>query len=335
MSRSRLVLGGFVCFMLFAPLVLPEFHVTLLNYIGLYSIVALGLVLLTGVGGLTSFGQAAFVGLGAYTTAYLSTAYGWSPWLTLPVGLVLTFAVSLFLGLISLRLSGHYLPLGTIAWGISLYFLFGNMEFLGGYTGISNIPAINLFGLALDTGRRLNYLIWILALLALLTMHNLLDSRSGRAIRALKGGGLMAESFGVDTARMKIIIFVHAALLAGLSGWLYAHLLRFVNPTPFSINAGIEYLFMAVVGGAASVWGAVVGAGILTVLKQWLQDHVTQAPRAKRQFRNDRFRHTSGAAAAACARGYHAARRALFSRAAEAAAGRGTGIAAASKARRR
>jgi ABC-type branched-subunit amino acid transport system ATPase component/ABC-type branched-subunit amino acid transport system permease subunit len=271
-SRSRLVLGGFVCFILLAPLVLPEFHVTLLNYIGLYSIVALGLVLLTGVGGLTSFGQAAFVGLGAYTTAYLSTAYGWSPWLTLPVGLALTFAVSLFLGLISLRLSGHYLPLGTIAWGISLYFLFGNMEFLGGYTGISNIPAINLFGLALDTGRRLNYLIWILALLALLTMHNLLDSRSGRAIRALKGGGLMAESFGVDTARMKIIIFIHAALLAGLSGWLYAHLLQFVNPTPFSINAGIEYLFMAVVGGAASVWGAVVGAGILTILKQWLQD---------------------------------------------------------------
>ncbi len=272
MSRSRLVLGGFICFILVAPMLLPEFHVTLLNYIGLYSIVALGLVLLTGVGGLTSFGQAAFVGLGAYTTAYLSTAYGWSPWLTLPVGLVLTFAVSLFLGLISLRLSGHYLPLGTIAWGISLYFLFGNMEFLGGYTGISNVPAINIFGLALDTGRRLNYLIWILALLALLTMHNLLDSRSGRAIRALKGGGLMAESFGVDTARMKIIIFVHAALLASLSGWLYAHLLQFVNPTPFSINAGIEYLFMAVVGGAASVWGAVVGAGILTILRQWLQD---------------------------------------------------------------
>ena len=82
----------------------------------------------------------------------------------------------------------------------------------------------------------------------------------------------MAESFGVDTARMKIIIFIYAALLASLSGWLYAHLLRFVNPTPFSINAGIEYLFMAVVGGAASVWGAVVGAGILTILKQWLQD---------------------------------------------------------------
>jgi ABC-type branched-subunit amino acid transport system ATPase component/ABC-type branched-subunit amino acid transport system permease subunit len=271
-TRARLVLGVFLIFILVAPSVLPEFHVTLLNYIGLYSIVALGLVLLTGIGGLTSFGQAAFVGLGAYSTAYLTTAYGLSPWLTLLVGLALTFAISLFLGFISLRLSGHYLPLGTIAWGISLYFLFGNMEFLGGYTGISSLPAISLFGLALDSGRKFHYLIWILALLALLSIHNLLDSRSGRAIRALKGGGLMAESFGVDTARMKIIIFIYAALLASLSGWLYAHLLRFVNPTPFSINAGIEYLFMAVVGGAASVWGAVIGAGILTILKQWLQD---------------------------------------------------------------
>jgi ABC-type branched-subunit amino acid transport system ATPase component/ABC-type branched-subunit amino acid transport system permease subunit len=271
-TRGSWVLGAFLIFMLVAPMVLPEFHVTLLNYIGLYSIVALGLVLLTGVGGLTSFGQAAFVGLGAYSTAYLSTAYAISPWLTLFVGLALTFLISGFLGFISLRLSGHYLPLGTIAWGISLYFLFGNMEFLGGHTGITSLPAINLFGLVFDSGRKFHYLIWALTLLSMLSMHNLLDSRAGRAIRALRGGGAMAESFGVDTARMKIVIFIHAALLAALSGWLYAHLLRFVNPTPFSLNAGIEYLFMAVVGGAASVWGAVVGAGILTILKQWLQD---------------------------------------------------------------
>ena len=116
-----------------APLVLPEFYVTLLNYIGLASIVTLGLVLLTGIGGLTSFGQAAFVGIGAYTSAVLTTAHGISPWLTLPAGMALTTTIALFLGFITLHLSGHYLPLGTIAWGISIYFVFGNLELLGKY----------------------------------------------------------------------------------------------------------------------------------------------------------------------------------------------------------
>jgi branched-chain amino acid transport system permease protein len=116
------------------------------------------------------------------------------------------------------------------------------------------------------------FLIWLALLAALWAAHNLLDSRVGRAIRALRGGGLMAESFGVDTAALKIRVFLYAALLASLSGWLYAHLQRFVNPTPFGLNAGIEFLFMAVVGGAGHIWGAVVGAGLITVLKQWLQD---------------------------------------------------------------
>ncbi|MGO9701705.1 MAG: ABC transporter permease subunit, partial [Xanthobacteraceae bacterium] len=114
MIRRALMLAALVLLTL-APLILPEFYVTLLNYIGLASVISLGLVLLTGIGGLTSFGQAAFVGFGAYTTAVLTTQYGVSPWLTLPAGLALTFVVALFLGFITLRLSGHYLPLGTIA----------------------------------------------------------------------------------------------------------------------------------------------------------------------------------------------------------------------------
>ena len=221
---------------------------------------------------MTSFGQAAFVGLGAYTTAWLTTAHGVSPWLTLLIGLALTAAVALFLGFISLRMGGHYLPLGTIAWGISLYFLFGNVELLGGHTGITGIPAVSLFGWSLKSGNEFYYLIWLVVLLAILGIRNLLDSRAGRAILALKGGTVMAEAMGVDTARAKIVIFVIAALLASLSGWLYAHLQRFVNPTPFSLTQGIEYPFMAVVGGVGHVWGAVLGAGLITVLKQWLQD---------------------------------------------------------------
>ena len=270
--KARLPLIVFLAVLAVGPLLLPEFYITLLNYIGLYSIVAVGLVLLTGVGGLTSFGQAAFVGLGAYATGYLTTAHAVSPWLTLLIGLAVTAAVALILGFLTLRLSGHYLPLGTIAWGISLYFLFGNLEFLGGHTGLTGIPVLALFGWKLDTGREFYYLIWLVLLGAVLATQNLLDSREGRAIRALKGGGLMAEAMGVNTARTKIVIFLIAALYACVSGWLYAHLQRFVNPTPFGLHIGIEYLFMAVVGGAAHVWGALVGAGLITVLKQWLQD---------------------------------------------------------------
>ncbi|OHC63684.1 MAG: hypothetical protein A2045_06015 [Rhodocyclales bacterium GWA2_65_20] len=279
MQRAILIL--FLLLLGSGPMILSEFHITLLNYIGLSALVALGVVLLTGVGGLTSFGQAAFVGLGAYATAYLTTATelpGWlawaggSPWIGLAAGLLLTAIVAWLLGALTLRLSGHYLPLGTIAWGISIYFLFGNLGFLGGHTGISGIPALELFGHELKSGRAFYYVIWVMLLAAVWITRNLLDSREGRAVRALKGGTVMAEAMGVDTARSKIIIFLIAALFAALSGWLYAHLQRFVNPTPFGLHIGIEYLFMAVVGGAANVWGALLGAGLITILKQWLQD---------------------------------------------------------------
>ena len=281
MRTDRLVLGAFLALLLLVPAILSPYYVTLLNYIGLYAMVALGLVLLTGVGGLTSFGQAAFVGLGAYTTAALTTAtdlptwlawVGTSPWLTLVAGLLITATVAIFLGSLTLKLSGHFLPLGTIAWGISLYYLFGTMQSLGGHTGISGVPPISLFGWELDEGGEIYYLIWAFLLVAMLTTHNLLDSREGRAIRALKGGRVMAEAMGVDTARARMIIFVIAALHACASGWLYAHMQRFINPTPFGVHIGIEYLFMAVIGGAGHVWGALVGAGLITVLKQWLQD---------------------------------------------------------------
>ncbi|QGZ62751.1 branched-chain amino acid ABC transporter ATP-binding protein/permease [Paraburkholderia acidisoli] len=253
------------------PVHIPEYWITLLNYIGLYSIVAIGLVLLTGIGGMTSFGQAAFVGLGAYATAYLTTQYGVSPWLALIVGVVITGLVALVLGLVTMRLSGHFLPLGTIAWGLALFFLFGNLDMLGKYDGINGIPVLNVLGIDLETGRHIYYLIWVVVLASVISVQNLLNSRMGRAIRALRGGGLMAEAMGVNTAWMRVVIFVYAAVLAAVSGFLYAHLQRAVNPTPFGLNHGIEYLFMAVVGGVAHVWGAVLGAAILTVLQDWLQ----------------------------------------------------------------
>jgi branched-chain amino acid transport system permease protein len=131
---------------LLAVLPVPEFWITQLNYIGIATLAVLGLVLLTGIGGLTSFGQAAFVGVGAYASAYLTLNVGLSPWLTLLIGLALTLASALVLGWITLRMSGHYLPLATLGWGLSLYYLMGNLDALGKYDGILNIPGLSLFG---------------------------------------------------------------------------------------------------------------------------------------------------------------------------------------------
>jgi branched-chain amino acid transport system permease protein len=277
--RSRAALAVLLVFIAAAPLLLSEFpfYVTLLNYIALATLVTVGLVLLTGVVGLMSFGQQAFTGIAAYTTAVLTTLYGTSPWIALLAAMAITAVFGLMLGAISLRLSGHYLALTTIAWGISIYYAFGNLQILGQFTGIDNIPPIALFGLVLDTGAKSYYLNWILTIAALLAARNLLDSRSGRAIRALRFRSVMAESFGVDTGLLKLIVFLYAALLAGLSGWLYAHFLRFVSPHAFGINAGIDYLFMAVIGGASQVWGALIGASLLTVLKEWLKDLLPRA----------------------------------------------------------
>ena len=249
----------------------PEFWITQLNYIGIASLAVLGLVLLTGVGGLTSFGQAAFVGIGAYATAYLSTSLEWSPWLNLAVGLGITAISALVLGWITLRMSGHYLPLATIAWGLSLYYTMGNLQALGKYDGILNIPGLSLWGWQIGQQRVYLLFTWALLLLACLGLQRLLDSRAGRAIRSLRTGSSMAEAMGVDTLRYKIGIFVIAALLACTSGWLYAHFQRSVNPAPFGLRMGIEYLFMVVMGGAGFVWGAIAGTAITTLLADQLQ----------------------------------------------------------------
>ena len=129
-----------------------------------------------------------------------------------------------------------------------------------------------MFGFELRDGRQFCYLIWAVLVGCVWISGNLLDSRHGRAIRALKGGALVAEAMGADTGRAKLVVFLVAALYASVSGWLYAHMQRFVNPTPFGLQIGIEYLFMVVVGGAGYVWGAVAGAAIVTMMKQWLQD---------------------------------------------------------------
>ncbi|MBB3179323.1 branched-chain amino acid transport system permease protein [Variovorax sp. Sphag1AA] len=272
LNSRRLWIGVLIVALALAPMVAGNFTVSLLNDIGIGALVALGLVLLTGIGGATSFGQAAFVGIAAYATAWLTTTQGMSPWIGLVFALALTGISALAIGLLTLRLGGHFLPLSTIAWGLSIAMLFGNVDALGRHTGLSNIPPLTIAGFSLADPRSIYYLIWVIVGLAFLFSNNLLQSRPGRAIRSLRGGSILLASVGEDAYRVRLSLFVTAALYAGLAGWLYAHMNRFVSPSPFDVRASIEYLLMAVAGGLGQLAGALVGAGIVLVMKNVLQD---------------------------------------------------------------
>ncbi|MGE5114886.1 MAG: branched-chain amino acid ABC transporter permease, partial [Betaproteobacteria bacterium] len=271
-AAGRWLVAALVAALAVAPWWLGSFAVSLLNDIGIGALVALGLVLLTGVGGATSFGQAAFVGIGAYATAWLTTAHGLSPWLGLVFALVLTGAAALAIGVLTLRLGGHFLPLSTIAWGLSIAMVFGNVEALGRHTGLANIPALRIGAWSLADPRSMYLLIWALVGLCCAYAHNLLRSREGRAIRALRGGAVLLGSVGADAFRVRLALFVIAALLAGLAGWLYAHANRFVSPSPFDVRASIEYLLMVVAGGLGQLSGALVGSALVLLMKNGLQD---------------------------------------------------------------
>lgn len=272
-DRLSLLVGLFllvVCLVL-PQLPVPEYWITLLNYTGIYALPVVGLILLTGFARITTLGQAAFVGIGSYATAVLAVKFQISPWVGLAVGIMLAIAISFLIGLVTMRLSGHFLTLATLAWGLALFYLFGNMEFLGKYDGLSGLPALSVAGFELASPRRMYYLIWVVLIVSMLGARNLLDSRIGRAIHTLKGGNVLAEAMGINSQWLKMLVFILAAVFAAISGFLYAGLQRAVNPTPFGINYGIEYLFMAVIGGMGQVWGAVIGAGVITILKDSLQ----------------------------------------------------------------
>ena len=269
-QNQKLSIGAFLLLLVLPLLPIPEYWVTLANYVGLYTLPALGLVLLTGVSGLTSFGQATFVGVGAYASAILTLRYGLSPWIGLPSGMVLTLLVAWVIGKVTLRISGHYLSLATMAWSLAAVFFVGNVDFIGGYDGMSGIPALTLGAISFESGRSMFFLVWIAVAAAMLLTANLLSSRSGRAMRSLRAGDVMAPAMGINVPRSKMTAFLIAAAFASVSGWLYAHLQRAINPTPFGINYGIEYLLMAVAGGAGHIVGAIVGAVLVTVLREVL-----------------------------------------------------------------
>jgi branched-chain amino acid transport system permease protein len=267
MTRILPVLAALlVCLLL--PFVLTEYQATVAGFVGIAAIAALGLVMLSGISGQTSFGHATFVGLAAYTTAVLTRFHGWPPIAGLPAGLAVTGATAFLLGLITSRISGHYLPLATIAWGTSFFYLFGVIPGLGGFNGFGEVPPL-FPGITRGLAAAL---IGLVLVATTILCANLLSSRTGRAMRALAESRIMAASVGIDTAGTARATFVLAALLAGLAGWLFAHVQRYVSPAPFGLSASIEYVFMVVIGGVSHLAGAFIGALVVVLLRDQLTD---------------------------------------------------------------
>ncbi|TAN11129.1 MAG: branched-chain amino acid ABC transporter ATP-binding protein/permease [Burkholderiaceae bacterium] len=259
------------------PLFVPSFYVNLLVLTAIYGFVVTGMILLTGYTGLVSLGHAAFFGVGAYAAAVLGGTFGLNPWLSLVAGTAIAALSAYIVGLPLLRLSGHYLALATLAWGVIASTLFTQMAFLtGGPDGFSNVPTLSFFGLDMVGEGRFYYLVLIVAVAGALMLGALLNSRSGRAVRALASSEVAASSLGVNVSRLKLQVFVLSAAFAGLGGGLYAYFIAFIAPSTFDIGASIRLLTMTMIGGAHPL-GGLVGAGIIIGLDNLLQDILPNA----------------------------------------------------------
>ncbi len=242
------------------------------TFIAIYTILAVGLNLLMGYAGQASLGHAAFYGIGAYTSAILTTRTACSPWLAMLCGIVLTGVVALLIGMPCLRLRGHYLAMATLGFGWIVFIVMRQWEpITGGSSGIENVPSLAIGGLVFDHDVKCFYLTWALALLVLVISANIVNSRVGRAFRAVHGSETAAAALGVPIARFKVQVFVLSSMYAALAGSLYAHVVKYVNPSPFDFHASVSLVVMGCIGGMASVWGAPLGAATITLLKERLQ----------------------------------------------------------------
>jgi len=248
-----------------------EYFISLLVFMGINGMITLGLSLLMGYAGQISLGHAAFFGLGAYSSGILTVHYGLSPVAGFLFGILLSAAVAYLVGKPTLRLKGHYMAVATLGFGEIVFILFNELSFLtGGPSGLSGIPALAVGDLSLE-GTAYLYLVWGLVLLLLLFSLNLINSRVGRALRAVHGSELAAGAMGVDASLYKIQVFVLSAVYASTGGSLYAHFINFISPSSFSLMFSILLLMMVVVGGTETIWGAILGAAVLTLLPEYLR----------------------------------------------------------------
>lgn len=248
-----------------------EYFITILVFWGINAIIAMGLCLLMGYAGQISLGHAAFFGLGAYSSGILTAKYSLPPIWGIICGITLAGGIAYLVGKPTLRLKGHYMAVATLGIGEIFYIIFNELiPLTGGPSGLSGIPLLAIGGESLE-GIKFLYLVWIVLLLLLIFSLNLINSRIGRAWRAIHGSELGAFTLGIDVPRYKLQIFVLSAIYAALAGSLYAHFVTFISPSSFGLMYSILLLMMVVVGGAETLWGAFLGAGVLTFLPEYLR----------------------------------------------------------------
>jgi branched-chain amino acid transport system permease protein len=250
--------------------VLPSYYTGLLTQIGLYALVTIGLNLFMGYAGQVSLGQAAFVGIGAYTSAVLATRGHVTPWIGMVAGAIAAAVVAYVLSFVALRLRENLLALATLALGIVINVVFNEWEFLGGSSGIKDIPGFT-FGAFTFNQPAYAILAWALLALGVWFAGNLVRSTFGRSLIAISAGELGAEALGVDAERLKRQTFVLSAVYAGVAGAVYASSFTYIDPTSFSFLLSVNFVLMSVIGGIRSLWGAVIGAAVVVALGQFLQ----------------------------------------------------------------
>jgi len=271
--------GGFsvfAIFLLFLPLaVTNDYYLNVLIFIGIHSIIAIGLDLLIGYTGQISLGHAAFFGLGGYISGVLSAKWAWTPLAGLAVALLGVGLIAWAIGVPTLKLHGHYLAMATLGFGIIVFIFFNELiPLTGGPSGLTGIKEMSLFGFRFDSDLKYYFLVSAVLLMVLLLSINVVRSRVGRALRAIHGSEVASAVLGVDVPRFKVAIFVLSAVYAALAGWLYAHYITFLSPSSFGFMFSIKLVTMVVIGSLGSIWGGIFGATLLTSLPEIL--HVFQ-----------------------------------------------------------
>jgi len=264
-----------VALLAYAPLVVDDYGATVLNTAGTYALVAVGLNLLSGGVGQFSLGHAGFYAIGAFTAGILGGQYGWPFWVDVPMGGLLAAGIGVGLGVPTLRLSGPYLAIATLGFGLLTLEVLNNADWAGGRAGLSLPPA--QLGSYVFTGRTIFWVVLAALVVGTFVAHNLFHGATGRAFAALRESERAAQASGVHVAYFRVVAFALSALYAGIGGALYAHWSGYVSASSFGLPLSISFVAMIVVGGLGSTGGALAGAVFLTAVSELLQEQAQLA----------------------------------------------------------